>query len=68
MGWGFLFAFPSLTQMLGCERQAAMDTIKRSSDRRRGLRGKEIPVFNSFKSLRSASNRESGEPSQIGSD
>lgn len=64
----YLFVFPFLAHMLSCERQAEMDTIKRSSDRRGGLQGKENPVFNSFKSLRSASNRESGEPSPIGSD
>lgn len=62
----FLFVFPSLAQMLSRERQAEMDTIKRSSDRRGGLQGKENPVFNSFTSLRSASNRESGDLAKLG--
>lgn len=50
--------FPSRVQMLGCEWLAEMDAIEKSCDGKGGLQGKENLVFNSFKFLRSASNRE----------
>lgn len=47
----------SLVQTLGCEGLADVDALEKSRDGRTGLQGKENLVFNSFKLLRSASNR-----------